>query len=287
MTAARSAAGDSIEAEILYLAPESHVNRFFWSPEGRRSTTITVPHRVTIHNARTAGHPFTLAEHGFTLARYPTALADMHDREGIDGLYAREIETIVRDLTGADLVIPMGAEIRSSQADGRAMQPPAARVHIDYDERTARSIAERRYRRAVPEGPLYERFVLLSIWRCFSPPPQDWPIALCDFESCKDDREIRIVKIDVERLPEGDALLVPIDGEEMMGASGAFAFNPEHRWHSYPDMVRDEIIAIVFHDSDHNRAWRAPHCAFHDESRPCTVPRESIEFRAAAYFMKK
>src|SRR5690606_22008505 len=107
------------------------------------------------------------------------------------------------------------------------------------------------------------RFVLLSIWRCFSPPPQDWPLALCDFQSCKDDREVRAVKIDVAQLPEGDARFAPIDGEAEMGASGLFTYNPAHRWYYYPDMTRDEIIAIKFHDSDHHRAWRAPHCAVH------------------------
>jgi hypothetical protein len=287
MAAVRSAAGDSIDAEIGYLSPDSSVNRFFWSPDGRRNTSIIDLQRVTIHNARTAGHAFTLDRHGFALARHPTALADTQDPDAINGLYAREVAAIAQDLTGADLIIPMGAEIRSSALDGRTVQPPAARAHIDYDVLTATHIAQRRYRRAKPDGPLPERFILLSIWRCFSPAPQDWPIALCDYESCKDDREVRVVKINVERLPEGDALYAPIEGEETMGASGLFAYNPAHRWYYYPDMTRDEIIAIKFHDSDHDRAWRAPHCAFHDESRPDARPRESVEFRVAAYFMKK
>lgn len=286
MAPAQSLAGDSIEAEIGYLAPESRVNRFFWAPEGRRSTSITESRRVTIRNARTAGHDFTLDTHGFTLARYPTALTDVRDRDGIDGLYTREVAEIARALTGADLVIPMGAEVRSSTADGGRIQPPAARAHVDYDDRTARSIAERRYRRVVPDGPFPARFLLLSIWRCFSPPPQDWPIALCTFESSRDDAVHRVVKIDVPQLPEGDALFAPIAGEDAKGASGLFTFNPAHDWVTYPDMIRDEIVAIKFHDSDHGRAWRAPHCAFHDESRASTHPRESIEFRVAAYFMR-
>lgn len=280
-------AGDSIEAVIGYLSPQSRINRFFWAPEGRLNTSITAPERVTIRNARAADHPFTLDRHGFTLARYPTALTDMRDHAAIDGLYAREVEAIAKDLTGADLVIAMGAEVRSSRPDGATIQPPAARAHIDYDEATANRIAQRRYRRAVPEGPPPARFILLSIWRCFSPPPQDWPLALCDFESCEHDREVRVVKINVERLPQGDTRFAPIEGEDAMGASGLFRYNPAHRWYYYPDMTRDEIIAIKFHDSDHGRAWRAPHSAFHDESRPAANPRESIEFRVAAYFMQK
>jgi len=285
MAAADMAAGDSIEAMIGYLSPDSHINRLFWAPEGRLSTSIAVAERVTIRNARMAGHAFTLDRHGFTLARHPTSLAGIGDRAGIEGFYAREVEEIAKALTGADLVIPMGAEIRSSAPDSQRVHAPAGRAHVDYDAPTANRIAMRRFRRAMPDGPDPARFVLLSIWRCFSPPPQDWPIALCDFESCRDDREIRSVKIDVARLPEGDARLAPIEGEAEMGASGLFTFNPAHRWHYYPDMTRDEIIAIKFHDSDHGRAWRAPHCAFRDESRADAVPRESVEFRVAAYFI--
>ena len=52
-------------------------------------------------------------------------------------------------------------------------------------------------------------------------------------------------------------------------------------------MTRDEAIFIKFHDSDHGRAWRTLHCAFHDETTLGTVPRESIEFRGCAYFTKQ
>ena len=287
MTAASGAAGYGIEAEIRYVSPESRVNRFFWARDGGRlGTSITRAERITIRNARTAGHDFTLDRHGFTLARYPTRLAGIADRAAIDGLYAREVEAIARDLTGADLVVPMGAEVRSSRPDGQAIHPPAARAHIDYDVPTAERIAARRWRAARPEGGEPARFVLLSIWRCVSPPPQDWPIALCDFGSCGEDPAVRVPRIMVDRLPQGDAVSAPIDGEDRLGASALFAFNPAHRWFYYPDMVRDEVIAIKFHDSDRSRAWRAPHCAFHDMSRPDARPRESIEFRVAAYFMK-
>lgn len=284
---AHAAAGESIEALIGYLSPQSRVNRFFWAPEGRLSTGIIAPERVTIRNARAAGQPFTLDRNGFTLARYPTVLTDIRDRAGIHAVYAREVEAITRELTGADLVVSMGAEMRSSLSDGGVIHPPAARVHIDYDTKTAHRVAERRYRRIRPEGPPPARFMLLSIWRCFSPPPQDWPLALCDYQSCKGDRAVRVAKIDVERLPEGDARFTPIDGEEDMGASGLFTFNPAHRWSYYPDMTRDEIVAIKFHDSDDSRARRTPHSAFHDESRAGAVPRESIEFLVAAFFTEK
>jgi len=278
---------DSIEATLAYLAPQSRINRFFWAPEGRIATGVTREARVRIRNARTAPEPPTLDRHGFQCVTAPTEVTDFQDRAAVKAVYGAEVVRIATALTGADAVLPMGWELRSSTPDGTAMLPPAARPHVDYDTPTARRIAERRYRRAWPEGPGYGRFLLFSLWRCLSPPPQDWPLALCDFESARDDPEIRSVKIDVERLPQGDALFAPIAGEAEMGASALFTHNPAHRWWYWPDMVRDEAIFIKFHDSDHGRAWRAPHSAFHDASPTEAVPRESIEFRGCAYFAKK
>lgn len=282
---AHAPAPDRIEAVIDYLAPDSRINRFFWAPEGRLSTSTSAPHRVAIHNARMAAQPFTLDRNGFTRIDAPTALASLADPEAIAKVYAPEVAAIAKQLTGADLVVTMGHELRSSaNAPGRL--PPAAKAHIDYDTPTARRIAERRYRKAMPDGPDYKRFILFSLWRCFSPPPQDWPLALCDFASARDAAEVRSIKIDVPALPEGDALYAPIAGEDEMGASALFTFDPAHRWWWYPDMTRDEAIFITFHDSDHSRAWRAPHTAFHDKTTPGTVARESIEFRGCAYFIE-
>ena len=93
-------------------------------------------------------------------------------------------------------------------------------------------------------------------------------------------------KVDVDEIPEGDALFAPIPGEEDMVAASIFYHNPDHVWWYYPDMTRDEVIFIKFYDSDHSRAWRAAHTAFHDTSRPDAIERESIEFRAIAYFSR-
>jgi hypothetical protein len=277
---------DSVEADIAYLAPDSRINRFFWAPEGRLATGTTQAVRVTVRNARSAPAPFTLDAHGFALVDAPTALGDILDRDAVKAIYEPEVLAIARTLTGADFVLPMGWEVRSSA--GRAeMLPPAARPHVDYDTPTANRIAATRYRKARPDGPGYARFILFSLWRCFSPPPQDWPLALCEFDSARDDPEIRSVRIKVDALPQGDALYAAIPGEDEMGASGLFAHNPAHRWWSWPDMTRDEAVLIKFHDSDHDRAWRAIHTAFHDRETPATVPRESIEFRGCAYFTQK
>ncbi|HEY8508073.1 MAG TPA: hypothetical protein VIL32_06945 [Steroidobacteraceae bacterium] len=49
-------------------------------------------------------------------------------------------------------------------------------------------------------------------------------------------------------------------------------------------MASDQRAAAGLHDSDHSRAWRAPHTAFRDPTVHDVPPRASIEFRTIAYF---
>jgi len=49
-------------------------------------------------------------------------------------------------------------------------------------------------------------------------------------------------------------------------------------------MTANEVIFIKLYDSDHRTAWRCPHTAFRDHSRPDARERRSMEFRAIAYF---
>ena len=72
-----------------------------------------------------------------------------------------------------------------------------------------------------------------------------------------------------------------------MVAATIFFHNPDHRWWYYPDMTKDEIVFIKFHDSDHSRAWRTPHTAFHDSARKGAKTRQSYEVRGVAYFSKE
>ena len=129
-------------------------------------------------------------------------------------------------------------------------------------------------------------FISFSLWRTFSPPPQDWPLALCEGNSIGDGDGASNTKVDVDEIPTGDALFAEIPGEAEMPAATIFFHNPAHRWWYYPNMTADEVIFIKFHDSDHSVAWRAPHTAFRDTSRPHANVRESMEFRAMAFFSK-
>lgn len=272
-----------MRARIDYLVPSSRVNRRFWAPGKELNTGLYAPYEVTISDARAAG-PFTLDEHGFCLGHHRTDVDDWERQYTPDSPYATQVAEVARSLSGADLVLPLGGMVRASDRIGATVQPPAAEAHVDFTQRCAERIAERLYRTARPDAAGYRRFIAFSLWRVLSPPPQDMPLALCEGGSVRDDEGTPNVKVDVDEIPSGDALYAPIEGEENMAAATIFHYSPDHRWWYFPDMTPEEVVFIKFYDSAHGKAWRCPHTAFRDLSRPDARPRRSIEYRAFAYF---
>ena len=276
-------APDQVEARIDYLVPTSRINRRFWAPGKEYNTGVYAPHDVVIHNARLAG-PFTLDKHGFCLGRHVTDVVDWEQHYGPDSSYARQVIEVGKRLSGADAVAPMSGMRRSSGLTSGSVQPPAAEAHVDFTERSANRIAAAYYKKHFPDGPGYRRFITFSLWRALSQPPQDMPLALCEGGSVKDHEGTHNTKVDVDEIPTGDALFAPIPGEENMAAATIFHHSPDHRWWYFPDMSPEEVIFIKFYDSDHSKAWRCPHTAFRDTSRPEANERHSMEFRAIAYY---
>ncbi len=273
----------AVKAKIDYLLPSSRINRRFWAPGKELNTGVYAPYEVTIRNARLAG-PFSLDEHGFCLSRHVTQITAWPQNYSADSTYAAEVREVVKRLTGADMVIPMGGMMRDSVQTSDTVQPPAAEAHVDFTQRSAERIANRLYRRDRPDGGGYRRFLAFSLWRALSAPPQDTPLALCEGRSVSDDEGTHNTKIDVDEIPTGDALFAPIEGEADMTAATIFRHSPNHRWWYFPDMTPDEVVLIKFYDSDHSTAWRCPHTAFRDHSRPDAQRRRSMEFRGIAYF---
>jgi hypothetical protein len=278
-----SLAAAEIATQITYVLPTSKINRRYWAPGEEYNTGVYAPYDVTIRNARIAG-PFTLDAHGFELGHYPSDVTDWEGNYGPQSAYAQQIGTIARAMTGCDLVVPMGGQVRCSGLTSPTVQPPAAEAHVDFTTKTANMVAERMYRMARPDGAGFSRFICFSLWRVLSPPPQDMPLALCEGGSVRDDEGTANTKVDVDVIPTGDDLFVEIPGEEDMVAATIFHHSPDHKWWYFPDMTPDEVIFIKFHDSDHTRAWRAPHTAFRDTSRPDAQERRSMEYRAVAYW---
>ncbi len=282
--AADVAEREGVEAELFYLAAASKINRRYVAPGAELNTGIYESRRVFIRNGRPVQKGFTLDTHGFVITRHVSAVADFHDKPQVDARYPREVEAIVKGLTGADLVVPLGYVLRTSGATNPSVQPPASDVHVDMTQDRADRLARTLYDRAQGQA-AYSRFIATSLWRAFSEPPQDWPLTVCDGRSVDPSEGVPNLMVRVAELPSIGALPPEPPDADSLPAAYVFHHSPNHRWWYFPQMTRDEVILLKFHDSDHSRAWRVPHTAFRDPTWPHARTRESIEFRTVAYFL--
>ena len=284
MTASATEQVTSVDGELHYLAPGSTVLRRFTAPGASINTGSYEPHVVPIRDGRSLQDSFRLEVHGFEIVPHRSAVTDFTEKAQLDDVYVPEVIDFVKRRTGADVVASRGWVLRRSAAPAEnASQPHAALVHIDYGPEGAARTAARVYAEHFPDGPGYRRALATSVWRVFSPPPQDWPLALCDFRSVREDEGLPNQLYFVDRLPE-DPLTEPVDESKMITSGSEFHYSPDHEWWYFPNMTRDEVLFFVFNDSDHSRAWRVVHSAFRDPTVTTGVARHSVEFRTFAFF---
>lgn len=206
---------------------------------------------------------------------------DFTSEAEIKDVYGAEIEHFVQAITGADKVISYRPYVRHSHpTQGGKLQPPASDVHVDL---TAESAAQQARQLLPPEEQdySYTRFLHVSCWRAFSRPPQDWPLALCNFRTVGDDEGLVNLSIWQSEIPDLEKL--PPLPKDIKSQAYIFPYSKNHEWVYFSGMTRDEVLCLKLNDSDRSKAWRTPHCAFFNDEPGCH-PRESIDIRACCYF---
>ena len=286
----------SVEAQIVYVARGSFINRRFVAPGVEHNTGRYEPHTVAVRDARPIAGHFKLDTHGFEVVQHVSAVRDFFDREEVDAIYPGEVAEAVRALTGATRVATLGWMARTSgdlagfnretvgYTHSGGVQPPAGEAHVDTSPDRADRMARRTYERAFAGGRGYSRFLFSSFWRAFSEPPQDTPLAVCDARSVRAEEGTTNTMFVVDAIPDEATMLGPMPNEDQVPGAAIFHFSPAHRWWYFSRMTREEAILVKLHDSDRTRAWRTPHTAFRDPTFPDARPRHSIEFRTIAYF---
>ena len=261
---------NTITAAIAYAARTDWRQRYY-ANDHSRDTVVVDPHPMPVIDARRAGA--TLEREGFVLAAHASRVSDFTDRAEVAAVHGAEIVDLLRMITGADEVIVTSPGIlRFSESSGRAgsldNSMPARFAHVDTSAETARQFAGG----SLPEGRSLARYGHFNVWRAFSGPPQDVPLALCDARS--------VAPAD---LMLADAIFDQPGKPEWGFDSYLVAHNRAHRWHWFPEMTRDEVI--VFRTSDSAGAAPVPHVAFDNPlAGPDAPPRASIEMRAVAYW---
>ena len=238
-----------------------------------------------VRNGRAAGQVPALGREGFELIPHPSAtvserLDELLVPPGLltqsDALRAYWAETIplISRLSGAREVLPLHAStVRYSPAlrNDKEMTP-AGWPHVDYDTRESEvQLKETLELNAIDPAP-FSRYVMYQCWQVLSPPPQDFPLAMCDGRTVTTED---IVPIEYHmKTPERDVIYQ---------SSGA-KFSPHHHWWYFPDMTPQELLVFIGFDSALGDHFKTLHVAISDETQAQPVPRISLETRYFALF---
>lgn len=212
-------------------------------------------------------------------------MKDFTDLEAADKMYLPELEDVVKNTIGADHVIAWSPIIRRASSVKRdGDQPVANSVHVDFTTRWASELGTKFLGSDWTKQ--YSRLLVVSSWRCFSPSPQDWPLAVMDSRSLGDEEGIINTLVYQDQLPDFDNLPPLLEGDtcKVVGEGTIFPHKESQQWWYFSHMNRDELLILKLNDSDEGRAWRAPHSAFPNTAEKEVVPRESIEVRMCCYF---
>jgi hypothetical protein len=234
-------------------------------------------HPVTISDMRAAGGGFSLDREGFTLATAPTEVRDFYDRDEVQRGYVAEARELIRSLTGCAATALLNSPV--VRVSGRAGPRPAGATftgdfaHADFSGPAAAAMLRRNLPPAEARlrGP---RFSVFNVWRAFSGPPQDVPLALCDTRSVapQDKQYCEIT-------------MKSAGGDLLTWENITYYHNQGHRWWYCPDMTRDEAYVFRSFDSAPGHAEQVPHSAFVSESCPASAPpRASVEVRVFAFY---
>lgn len=281
---AASKAGTRGEINYVRNPPKpGEANLTFVTEDETRSTMITLPGEpMWISDLR--GTPTSLDREGFELVRHTSAVADFHRIEedpDTDQLYIGEMTAMLQQVTGAAMVIMQGGgkkrygPIAKDRLAGLPNALPALYPHGDTTDSSAAYLAQA-IASQIPGLELEKarRWAHFNMWRPITPPPQDYPLAVCDARS----------------IQPGDGITVV--AETVTRTTGAFSFdttgylyNSSHRWCYFRDMTPEEVIVFKTHDSDPARAHQVAHSAFLDPACPPGTPtRGSVEMRAFVVF---
>ena len=235
------------------------------------------PTTVTIRDGRRAsrGELPGWEACGFELVRHEAAVTDWADE---DQLLAHhdEMAALAKAMTGADeAVVSSHIKRGPEQAAQHKDLAPISFVHSDFADSYREKVEQN-----TPQAKRAKRLLILQFWRNLGPAKMDLPLAFCDARTVPRDE---IQPIAVTNYAGGgsdfEALAILATGDA----------RTRHRWYSFPELQRDEVVAFRTYDSDRvqdGRPYWTPHSAFRDPDVELGRPsRTSIELRASCLFV--
>jgi hypothetical protein len=235
-----------------------------------------VSYDVPICDARPLLDELSLDREGFVLIQHKTTCVDVRDPEVMREKYLEEMVPFIKNYFSASWVVPRreGVILRAvgeSYASGK-IRGPASTAHVDYAPVGAPVIAAMEDQLQGIKTRSYSRMMIIQAWRALSPPPQDFPLAVCD--------NATLAAADV--CPHNFS---PKQEPGFTFKSSLIQYDTEQRWYYFPKMVEDEVILFRIYDSDKHFNSGVPHSSFDNRrASPDAKPRESVEARFFVYF---
>ena len=231
---------------------------------------------VGLRDMRRIADQLSLDRQGFALVPHETLVENLYDDEAVAEVYDRELENLLKDVTGADRVAVFDHTRRSDAPKGATnpdgFRSPAGRVHVDYTVASGPKRAADALGREVVEDVLSRggRIMQINVWRPIHGPVMRSPLALADAGSVRPTELVATGQVFPDRVGEI---------YQLAHAAG-------QRWYWAPRMTRNEVLLIKGWDSsDDGRARFTPHGALQLVNQdPVAPPRESIEVRTYVVF---
>jgi hypothetical protein len=264
---------------VNYLEPMDELPVFYSERQQDNNLKLS-SHEIRVTDARQLDPEPSLDRQGFMLANHVTAVTDFTDAQSVGRVYRGEIGELIRGITGAPLVVVTARGVlrwseRRGDTRGFVNSRPGRFVHVDYSRKSFTEFARTHVAdTGDADRWLNGRYAAFNIWRVFSAPPQDVPLAVCDANSVRpEDVTTGMAVIDAPNMPE------------FRFESSLFHYSPRHRWYYFRDMNPGEALIFKAFDSDPSRIQGCPHSAFDDPSCPAgAAARASIEIRAFAFW---
>jgi len=246
----------------------------FSNTRPERSRQNLQPLDITIRNGRTWSQKPTLGNEGLMIAEHSSGKADWANRQWIDSEYVPSCVELIKKLTGAKQAIPIYSPLqRRVDYDKYAgAAPTAGFVHLDQTRAIAQIFAGKT---AEAAGISFKRAVIFNIWKCMTPPPQDFPLAVGDRRTISE--EVHVLGSTVEYIGEKE--------ERFESPYLSLVPSEQSIYYYFPDMVPDESLVFIGVDLDPSNPLGCAHSAFkHPAPDGECVPRASIETRILAIF---
>ncbi len=266
---------DYVEAELRFLARGDEKPAIPIAPPGEQQPEPTLDyakHTARIHNGRALIEEFSLDKEGLALVKQDTEVNDFFDETEVESVYYREVEKLLKDVTGAFKVVVFDHTKRVEGTTGGEREPVHL-VHNDYTPlsgpQRVRDLVEAEEAEALLEG----RFAIINVWRSIAGTIESNPLAVADAQYMK---------------PE-DFIATDLVYPDRVGEIYNVAHNPNHRWYYFPKMRRSEVLLLKCYDSKLDGTARfTAHTAFHDPTTPKDhTPRESMEIRTLVFYPRE